>query len=60
MWPICGIALAGAIFAGVAEHHRVRRRDLDRMGVVSWPLVQFLLLAVAAISGGLALGLIHG
>ena len=42
---IWGAAVACALIAigsGLAEHRRRRRREMDRVGLVPWPLVQVL------------------
>jgi hypothetical protein len=38
-----------AVAAGVAERRRSRRRDIDKVGWVPWPLVQVVALALAAL-----------
>ncbi|MBR0553400.1 hypothetical protein [Stakelama marina] len=44
-----------AVFAGVAEHRRARRDDLDRIGIIAWPTVQALALMAALIVAAAAL-----
>jgi hypothetical protein len=36
MWSADGAALALVVLAGLAEHRRGRRRDLDSVGWVPW------------------------
>lgn len=43
--------LALALGSGVADHRRRKRRDLDRVGVVPWALVQVLALIGAIMFG---------
>jgi hypothetical protein len=40
LWGADGAALALAVFAGVAESRRSRRRDLDDTGWVPWRGIQ--------------------
>ncbi|WNO53360.1 hypothetical protein [Stakelama saccharophila] len=44
-----------AVVAGVAEHRRSRRDDLDRIGIVAWPGVQLLALMAALVLTAAAL-----
>ena len=48
-----GLLVALAIFAGLADRARARRRNPDRVGMVSWPTVQVLALIAAAILASL-------
>jgi hypothetical protein len=50
-------AIVLAIVSGVAEYRRQRRDDLDRIGLMPWPLIQIVSLMVAAICVGLEFGL---
>ena len=58
IWGADGAALALAVFAGVAEARRNKRRDLDRTGWVPWRGVQVaalfavLVLAILAFKAG--------
>ncbi len=56
LWIGVVAAVLLAAVAGVAEHRRTRRRNIDRVSMVPWPTVQFLSLIAAVILGGLALG----
>ncbi|MGN6269129.1 MAG: hypothetical protein ACTHM0_04460 [Sphingomonas sp.] len=47
-WYGVALCLAVAVFAGIADWRRRKRRDLDRMGPLHWPTVQMLALIVAA------------
>ena len=58
LWIGVVAAMLLAVASGVLEHRRQRRRDLDRVGLVPWPLVQFLALTAAALCGAIALGLL--
>lgn len=52
------LAAGGAAVSGVsalADRRRIRRRDLDRVGWVPWPLVQILALLTAIVAAGLAI-----
>jgi hypothetical protein len=48
------VAGAVALAAGLADHRRRRRADLDRIGWVDWPTVQMLALIGLAIAVRLA------
>jgi len=39
-WIGAGVALGIAILAGLAEHRRRKRRDLERVGWVPWMAIQ--------------------
>jgi len=49
LWTAAASAGALAVAAGVAERRRSRRRDIDKVGWVPWPLVQVVALALAAL-----------
>ena len=55
LWAVAGLALAIALFAGVADWRRGRRSDLDRVGWVPWSLFQILGGFIAVIAAALAL-----
>ncbi|QIG79248.1 hypothetical protein [Stakelama tenebrarum] len=57
LWTGAVAAILLAIFSGVADHRRQRRRDPDRVGLIPWTSIQFVALMVAVILGGLALDL---
>lgn len=50
LWGSAAACVAVAVASGVAEWRRHNRADLDRVGVVPWPTVQF-----AAMMGALLL-----
>jgi hypothetical protein len=54
LWGLAGALLGLAMVAGFAEHRRRKRVDMDRVGVVPWPLVQFLALMGALMAGSVA------
>lgn len=57
-WIGAGVALAIAILAGLAEHRRRRRRDLERVGWMPWMAIQMagLFAALLLVSVALHLG----
>ncbi|GAA4762405.1 hypothetical protein GCM10023219_03350 [Stakelama sediminis] len=55
LWIAVGGCLFLAILAGLAEYRRARRRNLDRVGIISWPGVQMLALIAALVLTILAL-----
>lgn len=55
LWAGCGAALALALFSGWRDWARVRRRDLDRVGLIDWRSVQLFSLLVGMILASLAL-----
>ena len=57
LWLAAALLAALAVFAGVAEHLRNRRRDLDRPGWMPWTLIQIIALLLAVIAAALALKL---
>lgn len=57
LWTSVGVALVVAIVAGFGERQRKRRRDMDRIGLMPWPLVQVLAILSALILASLALHL---
>ncbi|WP_066801252.1 hypothetical protein [Sphingomonas soli] len=57
LWTSVGIALLVAVIAGFGEHQRKRRSDMDRIGLMPWPLIQVLALLAALILTSVALHL---
>jgi hypothetical protein len=55
LWALAGSAAALSALAALADRRRTRRRDLDRPGLVPWPLIQVLALLVAAVAAAFAL-----
>jgi len=53
-WIGAGMAFALAVTAGFGERRRKRRRDLDSIGIVNWPTVQFLALMAMVILASIA------
>jgi hypothetical protein len=55
-WIAAGLAGAVAVAAGLADHSRKRRRDLDRIGMVDWRTIQMaaMLALMLAVGVGLA------
>jgi len=54
-WIAAGVALLIAIVAGVAEHRRRKRRDLERVGWVPWMAIQMAGLFAALVLASVAL-----
>lgn len=57
LWSGAAAALGLAVASGWAEHRRRRRRDLDKVGLIPWPLVQVLAMLTAVILVSVALNL---
>jgi hypothetical protein len=57
LWGSAVAALLLAVASGVAEWRRGRRRELDSVGWVPWPLVQLLALLAAVMLASVALNL---
>lgn len=57
LWAVSGSALTLAVSAGIAEHRRQRRRNLDSVGWVPWNFIQAMagLVAVLALAYSLRL-----
>jgi hypothetical protein len=53
-WMGAGSILALAVFAGIGDWRRRRRRDLDRIGIIDWPTLQVVALMAAAILASVA------
>ena len=54
-WSGAGAAVALGLLAGVAEHRRRNRRDADCVGLMPWPMIQFIALFAAFLLASLAL-----
>ncbi|MES2988124.1 MAG: hypothetical protein V4808_09485 [Pseudomonadota bacterium] len=57
LWTSVGVAVLVAVVAGLGERQRKRRTDMDRIGLMPWPLIQVLALLAALIFTSLALHL---
>lgn len=57
LWTSVGVALLVAVVAAFGERQRKRRRDMDKIGLLNWPLIQMLALLAALILTSLALHL---
>jgi hypothetical protein len=55
LWTVAGAALLLAVLAGVLDHRRTRRRDLDRVGWAPWSFLQIIAAFAAVIAAALAL-----
>lgn len=55
LWSICAGAAALAGLSGWAERRRARRKNLDDVGFMPWPLIMILAVIVAAVAAALAL-----
>ncbi len=55
LWLIAGLLLAVALIAAFAEHRRKNRRDLDRVGLMPWNLIQVIAFLCAVAAAALAL-----
>ncbi|OHT19500.1 hypothetical protein [Edaphosphingomonas haloaromaticamans] len=47
LWALAGASAAVAGLAALADHRRNRRRDVDRVGWVPWPLIVMLAILLA-------------
>lgn len=54
-WALAAVAAAIGALASIADHARARRRDIDHVGWMPWPLVLILALTLAATFAALAL-----
>ncbi|WP_084584117.1 hypothetical protein [Sphingomonas azotifigens] len=54
-WSGAGVALGIAILAGLAEHRRRKRRNLERVGWVPWMAIQMAGLFAALVLASVAL-----
>lgn len=57
LWTSVAVALLAAIVAGLGERQRKRRKDMDRIGLMPWPLVQVLAILAALVLASMALHL---
>jgi hypothetical protein len=55
LWTLAAASLALAVLAGVGDHRRTRRPDLDRPGWVPWAPIQILAGTAAIVAAVLAL-----
>jgi hypothetical protein len=55
LWTIASAALVVALLSALADRRRTRRRDLDRVGWVPWPVLQILAMITAAVAIAFAL-----
>jgi hypothetical protein len=55
LWIAAGALTLLAAFAALAEHRRGKRRDLDRVGLMPWNLIQVLAFLGAMAAAGVAL-----
>ena len=55
LWTSVGAALLVAVVAGFGERRRKRRTNMDRISLVSWPLVQILATLAALVLASVAL-----
>jgi hypothetical protein len=54
-WSICGVAVAVAVIASYADRRRARRKDLDKVGFMPWPLITIMAMISAAVLAAVAL-----
>lgn len=57
LWTLAGASAGLAVIAGLADRRRNRRRELDRVGWVPWPLIVMLAVMLALAFAAFAL---HG
>jgi hypothetical protein len=57
LWVGAAAAIGVAVASALGEHRRRNRRDLDRVGLVPWPLIQLLAMLAAVICASVALNL---
>jgi hypothetical protein len=55
LWALAATLLAAAVIAGIAEHRRAKRRNLDKPGFMPWALIQVLAGIGSVIAAALAL-----
>ncbi|MBY0583696.1 MAG: hypothetical protein K2P68_12370 [Sphingomonas sp.] len=54
-WIVVAIAFVVAVGSGLADRRRMRRTDLDRVGMIDWRTLQLVAIAVLLIGASLAL-----
>ena len=57
LFALAGAALLIGGVAAFAEHRRVKRRDLDRVGLIPWNFIQVIPLLTVLAAAGVALKL---
>ncbi|MGK6318255.1 hypothetical protein [Sphingomonas sp. DT-204] len=55
LWGAAAACVAMAVASGVGQWRRGRRPDLDRVGLVPWPTIQFAAMMGALILASVAL-----
>ncbi|MHA6723336.1 hypothetical protein [Sphingomonas sp. RS2018] len=50
LWISVAACVAAAVASGLADRRRARRVEIDRVGIMPWPTIQF-----AALFGGIIL-----
>lgn len=55
LWIVAGGLVVLAVVTGLADHRRNKRANLDAVGFVPWPFLQFAALMGALIVASLAL-----
>ena len=57
LWSSVAALLGLAVASGYAEHRRRTRSDIDRVGLLPWPFIQFLAIMAALLVASVALNL---
>lgn len=55
LWTGCGLALVFAALSALADHRRAKRKDIEAVGFMPWPLLLVLSLMLAAVLAAFAL-----
>jgi hypothetical protein len=55
LWSWAGVALAVVALGGVADWRNRRRRNIDRVAMLPWPLIQVMALLAAVMLAALAI-----
>jgi hypothetical protein len=55
LWVVCGIAVAIGGLAIYADNRRLRRKDLDKVGWVPWPIITLFAWIIAAVAAAIAI-----